>query len=344
MRFAGKPIGTVGFVIGSEPEPEPDGSKPEPEPDHFGSVPIPAFLEPEPPVPEPWPWLSFTIEVNENSIINSCLEERDNKGSLELVTSKSNVGLESWMDPNNISYGGEQMPALPEDKNMPTDLGIHEGEELCEGLNIDDIFLNFENDDEIFGCSQGQARYQLEKDCILMEKNLSVTESNGPIKNNIEVSSSRKQDCVVFQLPPVVGMTGMIPPINESLDCLFMDPNCNININLGFPTGAGQVHSSMSFSSNITGESSAADYQDCGLSPVFLPNKSPWELNLETSSPQARDKAKMRYNEKKKTRKFGKQIRYASRKITADRRKRVKGRFVKAGEAYDYDPLVTRNF
>ena len=35
---------------------------------------------------------------------------------------------------------------------------------------------------------------------------------------------------------------------------------------------------------------------------------------------------------------FGKKIRYASRKARADTRKRVKGRFVKTGEAYDYDP------
>lgn len=41
---------------------------------------------------------------------------------------------------------------------------------------------------------------------------------------------------------------------------------------------------------------------------------------------------------------FGKKIRYASRKARADTRKRVKGRFVKAGEAYDYDPLVVRDF
>lgn len=40
---------------------------------------------------------------------------------------------------------------------------------------------------------------------------------------------------------------------------------------------------------------------------------------------------------------FGKQIRYASRKARADTRKRVKGRFVKAGEAYDYDPLLARS-
>lgn len=41
---------------------------------------------------------------------------------------------------------------------------------------------------------------------------------------------------------------------------------------------------------------------------------------------------------------FGKQIRYASRKARADTRRRVKGRFVKAGEAYDYDPSETRDF
>lgn len=38
-------------------------------------------------------------------------------------------------------------------------------------------------------------------------------------------------------------------------------------------------------------------------------------------------------------------MRYASRKARADVRKRVKGRFVKAGDAYDYDPLNhTRSF
>lgn len=109
-----------------------------------------------------------------------------------------------------------------------------------------------------------------------------------------------------------------------------------------------EVHSTISLSlSNITGESSGTDYQDCGLSPGFLGETS-WDPSMEAIVPQVkdrnRDKAKMRYNEKKKTRTFGKQIRYASRKARADTRKRVKGRFVKAGEAYDYDPLVTRNF
>ncbi|KAK8616383.1 hypothetical protein V6N13_017934 [Hibiscus sabdariffa] len=112
-----------------------------------------------------------------------------------------------------------------------------------------------------------------------------------------------------------------------------MNPGCNIN--LGYP--GGQIPSTMARSlSNIAGENSPADYQDCGLSPVFLTRELPWESNLEVSCPQARDKAKMRYNEKKKTRTFGKQIRYASRKARADTRKRVKGRFVKAGNHKGY--------
>ncbi|RVW46226.1 Zinc finger protein CONSTANS-like 9 [Vitis vinifera] len=42
---------------------------------------------------------------------------------------------------------------------------------------------------------------------------------------------------------------------------------------------------------------------------------------------------------------FDKRVRYASRKARADVRQRVKGRFVKAGEAYDYDPISeTRSF
>lgn len=70
------------------------------------------------------------------------------------------------------------------------DLGIHDGEDLCDAFNINDVPLNFENGDEILTNAQGPSRYQFEDgglDCLLMEKNLSVTESNGPIENAIEV-------------------------------------------------------------------------------------------------------------------------------------------------------------
>lgn len=48
---------------------------------------------------------------------------------------------------------------------------------------------------------------------------------------------------------------------------------------------------------------------------------------------QNRGNAMQRYKEKKKTRRYEKQIRYESRKARADTRKRVRGRFVKANEA-----------
>ncbi|KAK3123957.1 hypothetical protein QOZ80_8AG0638560 [Eleusine coracana subsp. coracana] len=50
---------------------------------------------------------------------------------------------------------------------------------------------------------------------------------------------------------------------------------------------------------------------------------------------QNRDNAMQRYREKRKNRRYDKHIRYESRKLRADTRKRVKGRFVKSTEALD---------
>lgn len=49
-----------------------------------------------------------------------------------------------------------------------------------------------------------------------------------------------------------------------------------------------------------------------------------------------RDHALLRYKEKRKNRRYDKHIRYQSRKVRADTRKRVKGRFVKATDAPDF--------
>ncbi|KAI4322564.1 hypothetical protein L6164_022244 [Bauhinia variegata] len=283
-------------------------------------------------------WGSVNTLPKSDSCSTKSLQEPGNDGSFGLVTGKLNDIIESsakyepWMgqsplippNPSYMPYCRDQPLLLPQESSLPKMQECPNFKDLEGlGLNIDDVQLNFDSSDEIFGCSQGANRCQLEDggmDCLLTEKNLSVTESNVLPENAVEASSSVQQERVPFQSSTAGG-----------------------NINLGFTQG--QVHSSISLSlSNITGESSATDYQDSGLSPVFLTGDTPWESNLEPTYPQARDKAKMRYNEKKNTRTFGKQIRYASRKAPADTRKRVKGRFVKAGEAYDYDPLVTRNY
>ncbi|XP_022944606.1 putative zinc finger protein CONSTANS-LIKE 11 isoform X1 [Cucurbita moschata] len=253
--------------------------------------------------------------------------------------------FETWIadpasaSPENPSY---QPDFLSDDSNPPKDAETNENNDICESLNLGDLSLHLENGEGLFDSPKDTMKFEFdagELECLLIDRNFPVTESNVPVEDTIEAS-----DYTGFQSSEVDISMNMIR--NGNSNCTLINPSCKGNFNIGFP--AAQVHSSISVSlSNITGESSGADYQDCGLSPAFLTETS-WDPSMEAIGPLAkdrnRDKAKMRYNEKKKTRTFGKQIRYASRKARADTRKRVKGRFVKAGEAYDYDPLVTRNF
>jgi hypothetical protein len=67
-----------------------------------------------------------------------------------------------------------------------------------------------------------------------------------------------------------------------------------------------QARSSISLSfSGLTGESSAGDYQDCGVSPVLLMGEPPWHPPGPEGSfaGATRDDAITRYKEKKKRRK-----------------------------------------
>ncbi|CAF1925350.1 unnamed protein product [Brassica napus] len=73
-----------------------------------------------------------------------------------------------------------------------------------------------------------------------------------------------------------------------------------------------------------------------GLYPIKP--SSPFGLVSTVGSPRARNEAKLRYKEKKLKHIIGKKIRYASRRVRAYTRKIVRGRFVKAGDNYDYDP------
>lgn len=114
-----------------------------------------------------------------------------------------------------------------------------------------------------------------------------------------------QHDCMTLQSSRAIGTIGATQAVTACLDQVLFDPSSNRNINVGFPSGQLSV-------SNLTGESNAGDYQDCGVSPLFLSSESPWDSSLESSCPQARDKAKMRYKEKKKTRTY---VIYISRVI-----------------------------
>ncbi|KAJ1269363.1 hypothetical protein BS78_07G206200 [Paspalum vaginatum] len=74
-------------------------------------------------------------------------------------------------------------------------------------------------------------------------------------------------------------------------------------------------------------------FGDQTVSPAGV-ERPAMRIDSETLA-QNRDSAMQRYREKRKNRRYEKHIRYESRKLRADTRKRVKGRFVKSTEAPD---------
>lgn len=251
------------------------------------------------------------------------------------------------------SYNMDQTPFFSEGSSITKqscstikDLGVQGGEDLAKAVDLDE--LSSDSSYKIFSSlQQNHSSYHIEErrlDCLGLEKNSSATGSTSYVETALETSSGQ-HECIEFQYSQEAAgasSENVLQTVRATATFMHMNPSCNKNIGLVFPPAS--VHSRSLSLSNITGESSAGtDYQDCGLSPLFLTEESSRERRSEASFQQARNEAKMRYNEKKKTRTFNKQIRYASRKARADTRRRVKGRFVKAGEAYDYDPVVTKD-
>ncbi|XVF71695.1 hypothetical protein PTKIN_Ptkin12aG0060700 [Pterospermum kingtungense] len=200
-------------------------------------------------------------------------------------------------------------------------------DDLYDDFNMDEIDLNLEKYEELFGMTLNHSEELLENggiDSLFGMQDMSAADSN--CQGAVAAEGSN------------VGLVNPIQPACSNAasgDSMMSNKTDSI---LYFT--ARQAHSSLSFS-GVTGESSAGDYQDCGASSMLLMGEPPWCPPCTESSFQSatRSDAVMRYKEKKKTRMFEKRVRYASRKARADVRKRVKGRFVKAGDAYDYDPL-----
>ncbi|KAK3129005.1 hypothetical protein QOZ80_6BG0469960 [Eleusine coracana subsp. coracana] len=241
-----------------------------------------------------------------------------------LVGSSSGAGvnlLPIATDPTAGPVGGTtpKVPYTP-DKDMFSKDTIYE--DFC----VDDVDLAFENYEELFGTSHIQTE-QLFDDAGI--------DSYFEMKEAPAGSTDEQQK--------------LMQPANSnavSADSGMSNPGAKGDSSICIPVRQARSSLSLSFS-GLTGESSAGDHQDCVVSSVLLMGEPPWHPPGAEGSYAggSRDSAITRYKEKKKRRKFDKKIRYASRKARADVRKRVKGRFVKAGEAYDYDPLCeTRSY
>ncbi|KDP23002.1 hypothetical protein JCGZ_01724 [Jatropha curcas] len=236
--------------------------------------------------------------------------------------------------PNNIDQPGSAKAPLPK-LFCPGIKGsaLCEDDDLYDDFNMDEMDLNLENYEELFGVTLNNSEELFENggiDSLFGTNDMSAADSNCQGAVAAEGSSIGLGNTTQPACSNAASADSMMSAKTEPILC--------------FTTRQG--HSSLSFS-GLTGESSAGDYQDCGASSMLLMGEPPWCPPCpESSFPSAnRSDAVMRYKEKKKTRKFEKRVRYASRKARADVRRRVKGRFVKAGDAYDYDPLSqTRSY
>lgn len=193
-------------------------------------------------------------------------------------------------------------------------------------FDMDEVDISLENYDELFGYALTHSEQLLENggiDSLFGRRNMSISDSNCRGGPGVQGTA--------------VGVTNPMQPTCSNAASADSVMSIKTEPNLGLT--ARQAHSGVSFS-GVTGESDGGDYQDCGASPMLLQGEPPWCPPCPESSFQTnRTEAVKRYKEKKKTRKFDKRVRYESRKARADVRKRVKGRFVKAGDVYDYDPM-----
>ncbi|KAK9924311.1 hypothetical protein M0R45_032689 [Rubus argutus] len=202
--------------------------------------------------------------------------------------------------------------------------GLCEDGDLYDDFDMDEMDLNLENYDELFGVSVNHSEELF---------------NNGGIDSLFRAKNmSRAQDVVAAEGSSIGRVNALQQPACSTAASVDSVMSTKTEPIVSFVPK--QAQSNLSFS-GVTGESSAGDCQDCGASSMLLMGEPPWCPPGPESSFQSanRSNAVMRYKEKKKARKFEKRVRYASRKARADVRKRVKGRFIKAGEAYDYDPL-----
>ncbi|KAL1308603.1 hypothetical protein HN51_050584 [Arachis hypogaea] len=208
---------------------------------------------------------------------------------------------------------------------------------LYDDFNMDEVDLDLENYEELFGVALSHSEELFE--------NGGIDSLFGTKEMSASAGDSNCQGAVAAE-----GSTGLInatqPACSNAASADSMMSTKTEPI-ICFTGRQSQSNISFSGATKDGGGGGGGDYQDCGASSMLLMGEPPWCPPCPESSMQSanRSNAVMRYKEKKKTRKFEKRVRYASRKARADVRRRVKGRFVKAGDIYDYDPMSqTRSY
>uniref|UniRef100_A0A6N2MTS1 CCT domain-containing protein n=1 Tax=Salix viminalis TaxID=40686 RepID=A0A6N2MTS1_SALVM len=277
-------------------------------------------------------WGENTIDQNTSGAVE--VNDRNEIAKSGVWHGSSSIPESSSLPNNPDQPTGSANTSLPKLYCPGTKCPVpYDDANLYEEFNMDEMDLSLENYEELFGVTLNNSEELLENggiDSLFGTKDMSGADSNCQGAVAAEVSSVGLVNAIQPASSNAASADSMMSNKTEPILCLTEK----------------QGHSNLSFSV-LNVESTAADYQDCGASSMLLMGEPPWCPQCPESpfSSANRSDAVMRYKEKKKTRKFEKKVRYASRKARADVRRRVKGRFVKAGDAYDYDPLSqTRSF
>lgn len=269
--------------------------------------------------------LGTDVQQRDNSLLQEL--KCDDPFPFPFSPSSSSVGEQLWQCRSPVQ--NSQLWS----QNMQ-DLGVCEELVWQDDFNIPDVDLTFRNFEELFGSDQDPIRSLLdEKDMSYssMEKDLSLDK----LDNTLSIAMED------------VSMASSVSEMEKDINSYKVhDHGANR------PWSILPSHSSMSLSvSRFSADSGGggADSLDSGISRYVAGGEgSTGSPDLEVShfDPEARESAKLRYKEKKKSRVHEKQIRYPSRKARADVRKRVKGRFVKSGGGgYDSDSVdVARSY
>ncbi|XP_047320787.1 zinc finger protein CONSTANS-LIKE 10 [Impatiens glandulifera] len=246
-----------------------------------------------------WPFLQ---DIAFDSTSSVCEKEL---GSMTINQKEHDATTSSSSGSRTTSIADQQQ--LGKTKSTPSKLpalcGI--GEEFDDDFNMDDVNLTINNFEELFNLDNPHNIFHEGTDCWF--------DFDYRTAYPAEVSS------IPFFLLHQGSSIGACSNA-ASADSIL---SSKTEPNLCF---VKQAHSGISFSGfSIESNGGTGDHLDCEASP--------------RQPSTTRTSAVLRYKEKKKARKFEKRVRYVSRKERADVRKRVKGRFVKAGDVYDYDPL-----
>ncbi|KAM7263249.1 hypothetical protein ACFE04_000932 [Oxalis oulophora] len=323
----------------------------------------------------------WSFFVDSSAVNESCCEQKlglmsidENESQNTCNTVENSFGKKSSSLANISSglVGPSSLPELSAQRSMNQPVGsanvtfpklsrfgareslFCENDDLYDDFNMDEMDMNLENYDELFGITLNDSEELFGNGGIASlfgPKGLSAADTSCRdvvAAEDWAKSAEPTEGALVGFGLAYLGLSGQIngvqqPACSNDADSMMSSKTEPI---LCF-TSSRQGKSNISFS-GVTGESSyGGDYHDSEVSPMLptgeLPRCSP--CPEDSAPPGNRNDAVLRYKEKKKNRRFDKRVRYESRKARADVRKRVKGRFVKAGDAYDYDPLSpTRSY